>query len=141
LKYKYNRNIDDLNEFIDELPDKLKVETSLFVHAKTYREIYFLIGKRTSFLAWVCPLLKPYLSMESSYVYFEGEKILNIYFFKGGEAGFVLPKHRNLKFIDINKGECFGVVDICASMTKTENYDKFEFNKDLNLKRVFTIRT
>ena len=56
--------------------------------------------------------------MEDSYVFFEGDKMFNIYFFKDGEAGFVLPKHRNLKFIDIYKGAFFGVVDICGSMTK-----------------------
>ena len=32
LKYKYNKDMDDLNEFVNDLPQNLKVEVSLFIH-------------------------------------------------------------------------------------------------------------
>lgn len=59
LRYKYNKDMEDLNEFVDELPQNLKVEVSLFIHESTYRVIEFFQGRSDSFIAWICPLLKP----------------------------------------------------------------------------------
>jgi len=39
LKYNFNQDIDDLNQFVDDLPYKLKVEVSLFIHERTYQNI------------------------------------------------------------------------------------------------------
>ncbi len=42
LKYNYNKDMDDLNDFVDDLPHKLKIEVSLFLHEDTYNKIAFL---------------------------------------------------------------------------------------------------
>ena len=42
LRYNYNQDIDELNNFVESLPAKLNVEVSLFIHEKTYRNINFL---------------------------------------------------------------------------------------------------
>lgn len=33
-----------------------------------------------------------------------------------GEAGFVLPKYENCKYIDINVGDHFGLIDLISSI-------------------------
>ena len=42
LKYNFNQDLDDLNDFVEALPHKLKVEVSLFIHEKTYKNVAFL---------------------------------------------------------------------------------------------------
>ena len=59
LKYKQKKDIDDMAEFLEDLPQGLRLEVSLFVHESTYRKIIFLRDRSSSFIAWVCPLLKP----------------------------------------------------------------------------------
>jgi hypothetical protein len=44
---------------VDELPHKLKLELSLYIHEQTYRRIDLFRGRTSAFIAWICPLLKP----------------------------------------------------------------------------------
>ena len=46
-----------------------------------------------------------------------------MYFLKEGSTGFVLPKHKNTKYIDINQGNYFGVIDIVGCIL--QNQDNF----------------
>ena len=60
-----------------------------------------------------------------------------------GSCGFVLPKHQNLKYIDIDNGMHFGVIDIIASLINeddclSEILDNWISKKE-KLKRHFTI--
>jgi hypothetical protein len=36
LRYKYDKDTEDLNNFIDELPPNLKIETAPFIHESTW---------------------------------------------------------------------------------------------------------
>ena len=40
---------------------------------------------------------------------------------KVGDCGFVLPKFNNTKYITINNGNYFGVIDIIGSLLQSEN--------------------
>lgn len=42
LTYMFVTDMDELNEFMDVLPQGLKIEVSLFIHEKTYKKIWFL---------------------------------------------------------------------------------------------------
>ena len=42
INYSVKEDINDLNVFVEELPSKLKVEVSLFIHEETYKKILFL---------------------------------------------------------------------------------------------------
>ena len=42
MKYNYAQDMDDLNSFVNELPQGLKVEVSLFIHEQTYKKIKYL---------------------------------------------------------------------------------------------------
>jgi hypothetical protein len=65
LRYNSKRDLEDLNNFVDELPHKLKIEVSLFIHEEIYKQVDFLRNRSSSFKAWICPLLKPYLVQEN----------------------------------------------------------------------------
>lgn len=101
---------------MDDLPQGLKVEVALYIHEKTYQKIGFLNNRSDSFIAWVCPLLRPYLNLEKQYIFFEGDDVPQIYFLMSGECGYVLPKHSNIKYINFTVGSRFGVIDIIGSI-------------------------
>ena len=42
LTYMYTIDMDELTQFLDVLPQGLKIEVSLFIHEKTYKRIWFL---------------------------------------------------------------------------------------------------
>ena len=42
-----------------------------------------------------------------------------MYFMKDGNCGLVLPRHSNIKYIDIQSGNYFGIIDIVGSMLST----------------------
>lgn len=44
LTYMFITDMDELNEFMDVLPQGLKIEVSLFIHERTYKKISFLRG-------------------------------------------------------------------------------------------------
>lgn len=84
LTYMFTTDMDELNEFMDVLPHGLKIEVSLFIHEKTYKQIWFLQDQAWSFIAFICPMLKPLLCQEGEYVYQDGDEVNSIYFLKEG---------------------------------------------------------
>ena len=117
LRYRYSKNIDDLNEFIDELPEKLKVETAIMIHEETWRSIECFKNESDFFIAWICPKLRPLLVLEDSEVFHENERIESLFFLKSGVCGYVLSARFNyLKYIDFYDGCFFGVVDMVGSI-------------------------
>jgi hypothetical protein len=65
-----------------------------------------------------------------------------MYFMMHGECGFVLPRHSNIKYIEIKPGNFFGIIDIVGSMLsiEAEDFDNWSHYKE-KLKRQFTIQT
>lgn len=59
VKYDYNKDKKDINSFVSELPHKMKLEVSLFIHELTYKKIDCFKGRSSAFIAYICPLLKP----------------------------------------------------------------------------------
>ena len=142
LKFSKSRDQDQLNDFLEDLPHKLKLEVSLFIHEQTYKKFKFLKQRSSLFISWICPLFKPYLIVENTHIYYENDEINNIYFMKKGVCGFVLPNFRNAKYIDIPVGEHFGVIDIIGSILGQEEYGLEKLNEWItmkhSLKRQFT---
>ena len=101
---EFKQDHDEINKFLDNLPHKLKVQTSVCIYKNTIQSIKFLKDQTKSFIAWVCPLLKTFKINDTDYVYFEGDDIDQIYFLKEGYCSFVLPKYNNTKYIDIDHG-------------------------------------
>ena len=105
---------------MDDLPHNLKIELSLYIHEQTYKNIYFIKEKSMAFISWICPLLKAYPVEQDAFVYFEGDEVVNVFFMKEGQCGFVLPKFNNTKYISISNGCDFGTEDIIGCMLRDE---------------------
>ena len=132
VKYDFNKDLNDINQFVHDLPHKLKLEVSLYIHEQTYKRIDCFKGRSSAFIAWICPLLKPGPFPENQYIYFEGDDVTNIYFLIKGKAGFVLPKYKNATYIDITVGAHFGVIDIVGSILNNRlDLDKWLNHKDI----------
>ena len=64
-----------------------------------------------------------YKLQEKQYVFYEGDDITSIYFKQSGSCGFVLPKHNNLKYINIDDGMHFGIMQAkCYMFHLLKNY-------------------
>jgi len=53
---QYNR--EDLLEFLDDLPIRLKIKTVMYVFKDAYNTIQFLKSGTENFLSWICPLFE-----------------------------------------------------------------------------------
>lgn len=65
-------------------------------------------------------------------MFIEGDEVTCIYFIILGVANFVLPRFLNTPFIEINKGEHFGISDIVGS-AQTNGFDVEEWPKHKHL--------
>ena len=142
IRNSNKKEMEEVNEFVDELPQKLKNEVSLFIHESVYKSIDFLKERSSFFIQWICPLLKTYYVSDNQHIYYEGDEIASMYFLKGGICGFVLPNQCNAKYIDIPLGAYFGIVDIIGCILNTENgYQKVSdwILYKSSLKRQFTV--
>ena len=139
LNHHHSKDLEDTHNFLQTLPHKLKLELSAYIYQSTYENLYFLQDKSNSFVAWICPLFRPQVIIDDQYLYFEGDDIGNIYFLQKGLCKFVLPKHDNAKFLTIQHGHEFGVLDVIGSIfinpeIEMENW----FNRKDKLMRQFT---
>ena len=140
IKYQHNNDIEDMVQFLDTLPQDLKVEVSLFIFESTFKQFEFFYDRPVSFITWICPLLKPLIKLKDQYVFFEGDDISCIYFMQNGNAGYVLPRHQNVMYIRLNPGLYFGVSCIVGSFMDQDNFeiDSWMTKRDV-IKRQFTI--
>ena len=117
LRYKYSKDYNDQNNFIAELPYNLRVETALYIHENNYNSIAFLRERTDSFIAWICPLMKPTFIAQDEHLYAETQDIDAIYFLKSGNCGFVLGnKYMQAEYIDVTQGSTFVTADIYGAV-------------------------
>lgn len=71
--------------FLQELPNKLRIELSKIMHDNVIQKLYFFRGQAHDFIAYVAPLLKPVKFSQNDYLYKTGDMIdeskYNILFF------------------------------------------------------------
>ena len=53
-----NKETQDINEFLEELPMSIRHKVSMFVFKNTHEKIKFLDKMSTAFITWLCPLLQ-----------------------------------------------------------------------------------
>jgi hypothetical protein len=141
INYSANNDVQDIHDYVEQLPHKLKVEVSKYLYKDLSLRLEFLKGKTPGFIAWICPLFKPVIFEMDKYIYFEGDDVSSVYLLKKGSCGFVLPKHQNSKFVHIDEGKMFGVADIIGSMYKNDSTDPAEWllRKDLMCRQFTTM--
>ena len=141
-----DKNQDELNEFLDSLPFRLKLRTIMAIYEERYMSVKYIREMNNyNFIAWICPLLKPLNVPIDQYIYQESDRITDIYFVVGGWCGFVLPFKQPMVYIEVNKGEFFGEVDITksayeANKTFTQMVETSYENGMSNLEREFTVQ-
>lgn len=138
--YENKKDIHDLSKFIDELPHKLKTEVSLHVYESRYENIKFFKNKKNiSFILWMCQHMKPLIYTENQFFFQENELINEVFFLIKGRASFVLPRYKNTPYINIAKGNHFGIIDIVGS-AHTQNIDMKDWFSNRNkLLRQFSV--
>lgn len=113
---------------------------TLFIFESTLDNEFFK-DRPISFIAWICPLLKPLIKLSDQFIFFEGDDINCIYFLQQGDVGYVLPRHQNLMYIKLNTGYYFGVSCIVGSFMEKDDFslEGWLAYRD-RLKRQFTIQ-
>lgn len=79
IKYQYKNDIEDMISFVTTLPQDLRLEVTLFIFESALNNEFFK-DRPISFIAWICPLLKPMIKLNDQYIFFEGDDINCIYF-------------------------------------------------------------
>lgn len=75
IKFQYKNDIEDMISFVATLPQDLSLEVTLFIFESTFKQFEFFLNRPVSFIAWICPLLKPLIKQTNQYIYFEGDDI------------------------------------------------------------------
>jgi len=75
IKYDLSRNQKDKMIFLQELPNKLRIELSQIMHDKAIHNLYFFKDQPKDFIAYVAPLLKPVKFSQDDYLYKQGDMI------------------------------------------------------------------
>jgi len=69
MGYTIKQNQQEITDFIDELPAKLKSEIAVYIYEGRYSTIKFIqANKDKKFISWVSPLLKAQLFDEKEYI-------------------------------------------------------------------------
>lgn len=59
---------------------------------------------------------------EEQYIFYESDSVENLFFLVKGNAGYVIPFKRNVVYVEIEKGNHFGEIDI-VNTALTSNID------------------
>jgi len=122
IKFDLSRNQKDKMEFLQELPNKLRIELSQIMHDKVVQSLYFFKEQPSDFFAYVAPLLKPVKFSQNDFLYKEEDIIDEMYFVIKGTIIFCLDKKYGEKEIkEIKKNNNFGEIEMCLN-------EKLRFN-------------
>ena len=122
IKYDLSRNQKDKMVFLQELPNKLRIELSQIMHDKVIQNFYFFRDQPSDFFAYVAPLLKPVKFSQNDYLYKCQDMIDEMYFVAKGTVIFCLEKRYGEKEIrEIKKNNNFGEIEMCLN-------EKLSFN-------------
>jgi CRP-like cAMP-binding protein len=122
IKFDLSRNQKDKMEFLQELPNKLRIELSQIMHDKIVQNLNFFKEQPNDFFAYVAPLLKPVKFSQNDFLYKIEDMIDEMYFVTKGTIIFCLDKKYDEKEIkEIKKNNNFGEIEMCLN-------EKLRFN-------------
>ena len=122
IKYDLSRNQKDKMNFLQELPNKLRIELSKIMHDKLIEKLYFFRDQPSDFIAYVAPLLKPVKFTQNDYLYKISDMIDEMYFVAKGTISFSLSKEYLEKEIkEVKKNNNFGEIEMCLNEKLTYN--------------------
>ena len=108
----------------------------MYIHEARYKRIKLFKDKSNSFISWLCPLLKPSPYQQNEFLYKEGDEVTNVFFLIKGYASFVLQTYQNCKYINIDIGDHFGIIDIVGScQINGYDYNEWYFRRNSILRQ------
>ena len=84
IYYEAKKDVTHVIEFVDALPYRLKLELSAKIHREIVTNIPFCKNRSNEFVSFIGPFLKPDRTLESEYIYHEGDPVTKIYFIAKG---------------------------------------------------------
>ena len=116
IKYDLSRNQKDKMIFLQELPNKLRIELSQIMQDKAIQNLYFFRDQPSDFFAYVAPLLKPVKFSQNDYLYKVQDMIDEMYFIAKGTVIFCLDKKYGEKEVkEFKKNNNFGEIEMCLN--------------------------
>ena len=79
INHAYDKDVEDLNDFISELPMNLRGKTAWYIHEDTWKKFGFFKEYQSSgahnFLAWLALRLRPALISSDTELYHENDQV------------------------------------------------------------------
>ena len=122
IKYDLSRNQKDKMDFLQELPNKLRIELSQIMHDNIIHKIYFFKYQPNDFIAYLTPLLKSIKFSQNDYLYKCNDVIDEMYFILKGTIILCLSKdYKEKELKEIKKYHNFGEIEMCLNEKLTHN--------------------
>ena len=116
IKFELNKEQEEKKEFLEELPNNLKVELSKVIHDNKIKNLYIFLNKPSDFIAYVAPLLKPIIFLQDDYIYKINDIIKEIFFISKGTVYFCLDiKYGEKEIKNFKKNNNFGEIEMCLN--------------------------
>jgi CRP-like cAMP-binding protein len=136
LKFDHSKHEQFEVGFLNDIPQRLRVELSLHMYQKYIKKLPFLQEKNGHFIAFVCPMLVPQFVPEKEIIYKEGDPVNEVYFLLSGKVGMVLNvESKQHVFMYIEEGHYFGEIDLLSQSIISKGSNK---SNSLDNKRKFT---
>lgn len=84
IHFEFEKDQDEINQFVNELPPKLKMQVSLYIYEDQYRSLKFFKNKPVNFIVWLCPLLGASYAKKGDNIYADDDRVTHIYFMSKG---------------------------------------------------------
>ena len=123
IKYAIQNDQEDLYNFVQELPHHIQNEMSQIIFKQKYVQLKYFHDRSKSFITWAIQKFKPQYFDQDSYIYKEGDEITDIYFLNEGYAHQVIPLYDNQRYVEVSKGDHFGIIDIIGCQIFLENQE------------------
>jgi hypothetical protein len=107
VHHAYDKDMRELNRFVEELPKALRGKTAWFIHEETWEKFTFFkeynFDNNKEFLAWFAIRHKPSLMLPETEVYHEKDQVREMFFLSEGACYFQLSSSLfKFKFVKIN---------------------------------------
>ena len=124
LKYDHSKKEDFELSFLNEIPQRLKVELSKLIYNKYIEKLQFFNSNNNDhFISFVCPLLVPRFLPANEIIYREGDPINGIYFIVSGKVGMILDIiAKQHVYMYIEEGNYFGEIDLLSNGSNSSSY-------------------
>ncbi len=89
IKFKNSQRDNDSEDFLQDLPPKLRIDLAYIVHIKNIQKFNFFRNKSKKFAAIIAQLFKPLKILKGGLIHEEGEGAEHIYFLTKGAVSYV----------------------------------------------------